>query len=43
MQASPTEINTKPNYSEFMSSEISNKGKIYKIIHLAMAHFTVAT
>jgi len=26
-----------------MSGEISSRGKMYKILHMAMAHFTVAT
>lgn len=43
MQAAPIDINTKPNHSEYMAGEISSKGKMYKIIHMAMAHFTVAT
>jgi|JI6StandDraft_1071083.scaffolds.fasta_scaffold117178_1 hypothetical protein len=43
MQASPQQMNLHPSPQEFLSSELSLTGKLFKVVYLSMAHFTVAT
>jgi hypothetical protein len=43
MQAAPLLITTQPNLQEFMAKELSSRGKLFRVVHIAMAHFTVAT
>jgi len=43
MQASPLPLTSKNSATSFIDYEFSLKGKSFKVVYLAMAHFTVAT
>ncbi len=43
MQASPIFTVSKTSHELFMNEEYSLKGKFLKLVHMSMAHFTVAT
>lgn len=43
MQATPLSISLQPSHAQFMKEELAAKGKLFKVIYLSMAHFTVAT
>lgn len=43
MQAEVMELKLKPNQKEFLEKEFSITGKMFRVVHISMAFFTIAT
>ena len=43
MQASPLPLTQQLSSSEYLLEQLARSGKLFKVIYLAIAHFTVAT
>jgi SepF-like predicted cell division protein (DUF552 family) len=43
MQAEVMELKLKPNHKEFIEKEFSVTGKMFRVVHISMAFFTIAT